>query len=114
MKKEIKIIDLISSDVRSRSNAEIIRSEIEKSSLEILLDFSGVTFISRSFTDELYSIMCFFKNKKIDLVNMSDVVASMVKAVKDGREKRRVRVKDNSEIKEFGDMDSLSAFLLTM
>ena len=58
MKKEIiKISALISSDVRSRSNAEIIRSAIDGISDKVILDFSGVSFVSRSFTDELCSIV---------------------------------------------------------
>ena len=58
MKKEvIKISTLISGKVRSRSNAEIIRSAIDGISDKIILDFSGVSFVSRSFTDELCSIV---------------------------------------------------------
>lgn len=114
MKKKIKIAELLSTDVRSRSNAEKIRGEIKKNSKEVVLDFSGVTFISRSFTDELYTVISVCKNKHIDLINTSDVVASMLKAVKSGREKKRVRPNNDSEIKEFDDMESLSHYLSTI
>lgn len=114
MEKEIKIAEVISSDVRSRSNAEIIRKEIIGTSHKVVLDFSGVTFISRSFTDELYSIVNSFKNRTIEFINTSDVVSAMITAVKNGRENKRVRTKDNSKIKEFDDLDSLAAFLATM
>ena len=112
MKKEIiKISALISSDVRSRSNAEIIRSAIDGISDKVILDFSGVSFVSRSFTDELCSIVENCKNITIDMANMSEIVKTMIEAVKKGRENRRVRIKDDSEIKEFDDMESLSKFL---
>ena len=82
MKKEIiKISTLISSDVRSRSNAEIIRSAIDGISDKIILDFSGVSFVSRSFTDELCSIVEHCKNITIDMINMSEIVKTMIEAV---------------------------------
>lgn len=112
MKKEIiKISALISSDVRSRYNAEIIRSAIDGISGKVILDFSGVSFVSRSFTDELCSILEHSKNIAIDMTSMSEIVKTMIEAVKKGREKRRTRTKDNSEIKEFHDIESLSKFL---
>lgn len=110
-KKIIKISALISSDVRSRSNAEIIRSAIDGISDKVILDFSGVSFVSRSFMDELCSIVEHCKNITIDMANMSEIVKTMIEAVKKGRENRRVRIKDDSEIKEFDDMESLSKFL---
>lgn len=114
MKNEIKIAELLSTDVRSRFNAEIIRSEIRTKSKKIVLDFSGVTFMSRSFTDELYTVISAYKNKHISLVNMSGIVESMLKAVKSGRENKRIRLNDDSEIKEFDDMESLSHYLSTI
>lgn len=112
MKKEIiKISTLISSDVRSRSNAEIIRSAIDGISDKIILDFSGVSFVSRSFTDELCSIVEHYKNITIDMINMSEIVKTMIEAVEKGRKNRRIRTKDDSEIKEFDDIESLSKFL---
>lgn len=112
MEKEIKIANLISTDVRSRSNADIIRNELLKdTSRKITLDFCGVTFVSRSFTDELYSIIEYSKKTKIEVVNTSGVVEKMLNAVKNSRINKRVRLKDDSEIKEFKDIDSLSIFL---
>ncbi len=113
MEKIIKVAELISSDVRSRSNADKIRNEMIISSQDVILDFIGVIFISRSFTDELFNIIEEFKIE-VKLINMSNIVKSMTDAVKSGRNKKRVRKEDNSEIKEFDDIESLSAFLLSM
>lgn len=115
MKKKIEIATLISTDVRSRSNANKIRDEIAGTSKDVILDFSGVVFISRSFTDELFSLIEYFESNKVDIINASCVVRSMMDAVKNGRNKTRVRPKsDSSDIKEFKDIESLSAFLSTI
>ena len=52
MKEIIKLHDLLGSEIRSRSNAEILREKIAEHSGSII-DLSDVSFISRSFADEL-------------------------------------------------------------
>ena len=68
--------------------------------------------MSRSFTDELYNVM--EENKNVSLVNMSNFVKSMLEAVTNGRNSKRVFRQSESEIKEFEDMSSLSSFLATI
>ena len=104
MNTMLKIADLISTDIRSRANADIIRSAID--------GIKGVIFVSRSFTDELYNVM--EENKNVSLVNMSNFVKSMLEAVTNGRNSKRVFRQSESEIKEFEDMSSLSSFLATI
>lgn len=112
MKTVLKIAELISTDIRSRANADIIRSAIDGIKGDIILDFAGVVFVSRSFTDELYNIMGEYK--KVSLENMSNMVKSMLDAVTAGRTSKRVFKEGDSEIKEFEDMSSLSSFLATI
>lgn len=112
MGKVIKIADLIGTDVRSRSNAGIIQAEIDGEVDEVTIDFSKVTFVSRSFVDELCNIM--EKCNNVKLGNMTSFIQSMIEVVKKGRSQKRVRNNDNSEIKEFDDIDSLSSFLSTI
>lgn len=112
MEKIFKISELIGTDIRSRSNAEIIREEIDGVNEEIVLDFSGVTFISRSFTDELCTII--EQSNKIRLSGATDFIKSMMEAVASGRTRKRKRHKEDSEMKEFKDIESLSAFLMTI
>ena len=107
----IKISVLISSDVRSRSNAEIVRNAMMKMSYRVIIDFSGVSFVSRSFSDELCSIIEHFQNIEIKLINMSDIVKNMIEIVEKSRGKKRVRVDDSSTIMEFDDIESLLKFL---
>ena len=108
----IEIAKIISTDIRSRSNAEIIRAAIDGISEKITLDFSSVTFISRSFTDELCNIIDSCEH--LEITNTSDFVKSMIDTVSKSRKTKRVFTQDNSEIKEFNDMKSLSAFLQTI
>ncbi len=110
MDKVFKIATLLSTDIRSRANANIIRSAIDGIDGDIVLDFSDVIFASRSFVDELYNVMDEHGNIRIE--NASDLIKSMLQAVSVGRKHKRLSLIDNPEIKEFDDMESLSAFLL--
>lgn len=110
MEKRILIAEIISTDVRSRSRAQIIRNELDLNAVN-LLDFSGVTFISRSFADELLSLKD-DSNCEIKFTEMMGVVKAMCEAVEFSRGKRRIIVKSNSEIKNFDDINSLSNYFL--
>ena len=112
MVKVLKIKELISADVRSRANAKKIWDIVNATNNSIELDFSGVIFVSRSFADEVYNIID--SKKGITITNTFDIVKSMFETVSSSRSSKRVREKDNSEIKDFHDMESLSSFLSTM
>lgn len=111
MDKVFKVAELISEDIRSRSNAEAVRVAIGGMKGEITLDFTGVVFMSRSFADELYNIVD--GNGNVSLRNMDGIVKSMYEAVKDGRKSVRIFKKETSEIQVLKDMESLSAFCST-
>lgn len=112
MDKIFKVAELISTDIRSRANVNIIRSAIDGINENIILDFTDVAFMSRSFTDELYNLIS--EHKNISLSNMNDFINSMYNAVVQGRKTKRVFESESSEIKEFDDMKSLSSFLSTI
>lgn len=110
MKEIIKLHDLLGPEIRSRSNAEILREKIAEHSGSII-DLSDVSFISRSFADEL----CILVEKHIiQLRNASGVVQNMLSVVSESRKKKRVRKTDDTKIKEFDDMESLTSFLATI
>ena len=89
MKEIIKLHDLLGSEIRSRSNAEILREKIAEHSGSII-DLSDVSFISRSFADEL----CILVEKHIiQLRNASGVVQNMLLLfLKVGRKKELERL----------------------
>lgn len=111
MEKSISIKDLIGTEVRSRSNAEKIRNAIKCDSNICLLDFSGVTFVSRSFADELCIILD--ENANLRLDNETTFVRKMINAVLVGRKRVRQREED-SDITTISDMNDLFDFLNTI
>ncbi len=113
MKKVIKIVELIGSDIRSRQNADYIRNSIANFDGIVELDFNGVEFISRSFADEIYTIVKENRDN-VALKNMKGIVDSMMAVVSESRTHERVRKTENANIKEFSDIESLSAYLSTM
>ena len=84
----IKLYDLFGTEIRSRSNADVLREKILDCNISII-DLSQITFISRSFADEL--------------CNLSE-----------SRKNKGIRKTDNAEMKEFSDFKSLSNFLATI
>jgi uncharacterized protein YllA (UPF0747 family) len=112
MKRVIKIVELIGSDIRSRQNADHIRNSIANFDGVVELDFNGVEFISRAFADEIYSIVNENRDHVV-LKNMKGIVDSMMSVVSESRIHKRVRKTDNANMKEFSDMESLSAYLAT-
>lgn len=111
MEKRIKIAKLISSDVRSRTHAEKIVCSIDRGVSSVTLDFSGVTFMSRSFADELCDIIERMNWISFTETNMSGIVESMFQTVRSGRNRERERVMYNSDIINLKDMKSLAEFL---
>jgi hypothetical protein len=111
MKKTIKMANVISTDIRSRKNADIIKALIAPGD-DVMLDFLGVTFISRSFADEVYTIMEGTATT-VEPCNMCPLVQNMLNAVANGRSKKRVHnVDDDHDIYICKDMESLSRILL--
>ena len=110
----VNISELIGRDIRSRSNANIIRSAIDGIGSHVTLDFSDVSFISRSFADELCNVVEEYGEVSISLSNMSEVVSSMIEAVRNGRATGKRKTRTESEVKEFDDMKSLETFLSTI
>ena len=114
MEHTFNISNLIGKDIRSRSNANIIRSVIDGVKGNITLDFSGVSFISRSFADELCNVVEERGDISISLSNLSELVSSMIQAVRNGRTDGKRKAMTESEVKEFEDMKSLESFLSTI
>lgn len=111
MVKVIKISELISTDIRSRANANIIRSVVDGFEGKVVLDFNGVDFISRSFTDELYNVL--EEQQNISLENTSEMVKAMLDAVGSSRKNKR-NINSYSDVKEFDNFAELSSFLATI
>lgn len=105
----IDIAALIGTDIRSRANANIIRAAIDGLDGAVL-DLSGVEFVSRSFADELYNIIT--DNPTVRTEGAHGIVASMLATVEQGRSKPRHMERDDAEVVDALDMDSLTHLLM--
>lgn len=109
MEKVFSISKQLGTDVRTRANADAIWDFLKgNASGAVVLDFSDVVFISRSFADEICNITTNFSN--VELRNAVGVTKAMIDAVSESRKHKRVRKKDDSEVVDLKDMSSLSSF----
>lgn len=83
-KKTVDIGIAIGNDIRTRARINEI-SHLLKSEELYVLDFSLVSFISRSFADELINLME-DSNGRISITGMNKEVESMIAIVKNGRD----------------------------
>lgn len=111
METTIKVYEKIGSEGRSRVNAAKLGLEQVPASAEVTLDFQGVNFLSRSFTDEIVNRL---DGRKYKLLHADDVITNMFGAVIAGRSKARVHSWENSSVKSFSSMAELSRFLNMM
>jgi len=114
MKQVIRLMDIYSADLYTRSRASELRSCINQDANEVELDFEQIGFMSRSFADELCNIMDDMKGTTFSFTNRNSDVEIMLTKVMESRRKERKRGISNAKMYEFKDMESLSEFLLTM
>ena len=106
----IIILQILGSDIRTRSRAQMIRSAIS-SQESALLDFTGVSFMTRSFADELYNIIN--DNCHLGIVGMEGEVKDMFEIVKSSRSSKRIFNTDSSNVMYPATMKELSEILAT-
>ena len=111
MKQTIRLQDIYSADLYTRSRASELRACINENANEITLDFDGIGFMSRSFADEVCNIIDDLPSKAFAFINQNEDVEAMMTIVREGRNRERIRGVGNAKIYEFKDMESLSAFL---
>ena len=114
MKQTIKLNTIYSADLYTRSRASELRTCINKEATEIVLDFEGIGFMSRSFADEVCNIVDDNKDIKFEFTNRNNDIEAMMNKVAEGRSQERKRGISNATIHRFEDMESLSEFLIAM
>lgn len=103
----LKIAKLIGTDIRSRSNVMRILRNMPENTLSIL-DFAGVEFVSRSFADELISLIE-SKTREMKIENLETEVKSMVEIVRLSRTKKVV-TDTNTEVVRLRSMYDVDKF----
>ena len=114
MTQTIRLQDIYSADLYTRSRASELRESISPEADQVTLDFEGIGFMSRSFADELCNIIDDQKDKTFTFTGQNSDVATMMTKVREGRSRERKRGVGNAKMYEFKDMESLSEFLLAM
>lgn len=111
----ILIKELIGTELRSRVEAKKVLNRINSTNGgEIVIDFSDVTFISRSFADELCGVIDTCRlSRKITEIFKGEIVDLTLEVVRKNRNKPK-NLLPIGETKEFDDMKSLSEFLSTI
>ena len=114
MTQTIRLQDIYSADLYTRSRASELRACISDDANEVTLDFEGIGFMSRSFADEVCNIIDDMNGKTFTLVNQNEDVSTMTTKVREGRSRERKRGVGNAKMYEFKDMESLEKFLIAM
>lgn len=103
----IKIKEVLGSDIRIRSRVTEIAKLTREASI-YNLDFSGVRFISRSFADELITLLQHSQGR-ITIVNVKNEVSDMLKAVEKGRNQAHT-TKHTGKVQKLDSMEDLAVF----
>jgi hypothetical protein len=114
MTQTIRLQDIYSADLYTRSRASELRASINPDADQVTLDFEGIGFMSRSFADELCNIMDDQKTVRFQFVNRTTDIEAMMQKVSEGRSRERKRGVGSPKMYEFTDMEKLSEFLLAM
>ena len=114
MKQTIKLKNIYNADLFSRSRASELLSYIKTGADEVVMDFDGINFISRSFADELCNIIDDNKDKKFSFAGQIEEVRTMISMVQEGRRQERKRGIAHAKMYEFSDMEKLSSYLMSM
>ncbi len=116
MVNKIELAILIGTDIYSENNIDKIIDNISDKSKHIILDFSNVIFMSRSFTEKLIYLITQLKKDKynVEMINQTYIVKSMINGVKNNLNKPHIFNKiDESNIKRFKDFNSFMEYLDT-
>ena len=112
--KTIDIAQIFSPDLKSRMRAQDLKLLIENSEeKEIVLDFQGVKFATRSFIDEFYNL--FLKDPSslsysLEIINVPADINIMLETVSRTQVRTNV-IPSKSEERSFDDVDELIKYL---
>ena len=111
---KINVSDLFGTSLSSREQADQLYLRIKNYSTKVIVDFSDVIFISRSFADEFYKgFLQLNKIMMIQTVNGNQVICDMLNAVsqtQNGKIKEKVPYK----MQAFSNKEELRKYLLSI
>lgn len=113
----LDISTLINTELRSRLEARNVRYYLMRNNLTSLkIDFSKVTFISRSFADEFYNQILINPSLAVEIVNLCTDLSQLVEAVKHTQIKMKPVETDSTPriSKQFKSVAELNQYLNTL
>ena len=112
MKQTIKLYDIYHADLFSRAKASILADMISPEANTVILDFEGITFMSRSFTDELYNIVITYPEKTFGYIGRNEDICVMMEKVAEGRTHERQLGIPPAQMLTFDSQTKLADFLV--
>lgn len=104
----LKIANLIGTDIRTR---RFFRNDMERilpHDNDVILDFSGVIFVSRSVADEIYNLLEDYPRARV--CHLEGDVAMMYSVVHKGRRPRREYEPVNAKVVNLKSIEDLMRF----
>lgn len=112
MTQTIKLYDIYHADLFSRAKAAQLADHISSEADTVILNFNGITFMSRSFADELYNIVIAFPSKTFRYHGRNKDIFTMMKKVAEGRTHERQLGIPAAQMFSFDSQNKLSDFLV--
>lgn len=112
MTQTIRLYDIYHADLFSRAKATQLASYINPDADIVILDFEDITFMSRSFTDELYNIVTATHGKTFRYIGRNDDIRIMMEKVADGRTRERQLGIPPAQMLTFDSQSKLADFLV--
>ncbi len=112
MEQIIKLYDIYHADLFSRAKAIVLADIISPEADTVILDFEGITFMSRSFTDELYNIVIKYSDKTFGYIGRNDDICVMMEKVAEGRMRERKLGIPPAQMLTFDSQSKLADFLV--
>lgn len=112
MTQTIKLFDIYHADLFSRAKAAQMLGLIDPDADTIILNFEGITFMSRSFADELYNTVIAYPDKTFIYFGRNDDICVMMEKVADGRTRERHLGIPPAQMLSFDTQSKLAEFLV--
>lgn len=112
MSQTLSLHDIYCADLFSRAKAAELASHISTDADSIVLDFTGITFMSRSFTDELLTIIEAQAPRTFHYEGRNPDIVTMMQKVADGRKRERRLGIQHPQMLNFETKENLSEFLV--
>lgn len=112
MNQTIRLLDIFGTDLFSRAKATELNAIIDPNADEVTIDFQGINFMSRSFTDELLNIFEANQGKSFHFLKCNEDIIMMLSIVSNGREHERNLGITHPKMYKFENSIKLGDFLI--